>query len=80
MTAVLGGIAAFVDHETPLHEEDDAFGQTEMEGAKIMLPSSLHPLKAYEEDLTKWKPYDFELLVTQNGKEKDNFECIYIIK
>ena len=54
-TPVLGGNAAFVDHETPLHEEDDAFGQTEMEGAKIMLPSSLHPLKAYEEDLTKWK-------------------------
>ena len=53
MTPVLGGNAAFVDHETPLHVEDDAFAQTEMEGAKIMFPSSLHPLKAYEEDLTK---------------------------
>ena len=53
MTPVLGGNAAFVDHETPLHEEDDAVGQTEMEGAKIMFSSSLHPFKPYEEDLNK---------------------------
>ena len=50
---VLGGNAAFVDHETPLHVQDDAFVQTERESAKIMVPSSLHPLKAYEEVLTK---------------------------
>ena len=54
VTPVLGGNAAFVDHVTPLHEEDDAIGQTEMEGGKIMFSSSLLPFKPYEEDLNKW--------------------------